>query len=86
MIKPKKLYRYSNRELEKHELEDSCIPQTVERNCFGLLWRCRHTSSDHYGYHMRKSAKEEEILETRSRLGREMAWLDELTKDRAGKK
>jgi hypothetical protein len=63
--KPKKLYRYVNHKLEKHDMTSGCYPQMEPFNSFGQLWRCRCDRHDVYGYEQQKQAKQEEIALTK---------------------
>lgn len=80
MTKPKKLYRYTNKTCDFHACGENCASQIIEHKPIGTLWRCRHGSHhDFYGYEMRKSAKTEEIENTRLRIVEEQNWLKKLT-------
>ena len=76
--KPKTLYRYTCKSIEKHRLSASCIPQVVQENEYGVLWRCTCTG-DYYGYASLKEAKAEEYDVTFERLRDEQEWLKKLT-------
>ena len=80
-MKMKILYRYDlNKTIGKHKIGRDCMPQLVERRSHGDLYRCTHgPMHDFYGYPMQKSAKEEEITNTRLRIVEWTEWLKKLT-------
>lgn len=67
--KPKILYRYFGRNLEKHKVSSECMPQVEVDNQYGVLFRCRcykpypfiapPENHDIYGYaHLREARAE----------------------------
>jgi hypothetical protein len=94
MVRPKILYRYMDstsssdgKKIEKHRITNECAPQVeLEKvlNCYAaipqycVLWRCRCSSGDHYGYATLQEAKLEEIENCKNRISDDQKWLKKL--------
>lgn len=76
--KPKKLYRYFDKRMEKHEIKKECVPQVCLENEYGTLWRCRTGAHDYYGYASFKEAKLEEIDHAKKEIYEWKEWLEKL--------
>ena len=89
--KPKILYRYSGRNLEKHKLTKECVFQIEADNQYGVLFRCRGLLEyplaippryhDSYGYATLKEAKKEAIDNTMIEIYDLQLFLKKITKE-----
>lgn len=74
--KPKTLYSYLNMKVYKHKPEKDCIPQVVQENQHGVLFRCRTRGHDFHGYATLQEAKKAEIQTVREEIYDRKQWLE----------
>lgn len=80
--RPKVLYWYECKALQRHKLDEDCMPEVIVSDANGTRYRCRvrggRNSHDYYGYASIKEAKADEIKQTQSKISEEQAWLGKL--------
>ena len=74
----KKLYRYSYKTLDKHNISDNCHIYYECDHGFGELWRCKHNFNEFFGYARVREAKLEEISNAIEEISKLNKWLKKL--------
>ena len=80
--RPKTVYHYDHKRLEKHKLTEDCLIEVVEESSEWTRLRCRSSGHDIYGFAMQKEAKRFEIQQTKQRIFWEQEWLEKLEREK----